>query len=85
MARGWESKSVEVQQMETAQPGKEKQGNGRFSPDELELHRKKEGLLLTRARVLQDLQAARNPRYQQMLQQALAQLENELAALENQQ
>jgi len=84
MARGWESKSVETQQMETAQGGKSNQSNGRLTPDQLELRRKKEGLLLSRARVLQDLKNARNPRYQQMLQQALAQLESELAALENQ-
>lgn len=84
MARGWESKAVEAQ-IETAQTGKIKQGNGRFSPDEIEVCRKKEGLLLSRTRVLQDLKTARNPRYQKMLQDALTQLESDLAALEDQQ
>ena len=84
MARGWESKAVEAQ-IETAQSGKGNQGAGRLSHDEIEFRRKKEGLLLSRTRVLQDLGTARNPRYQKILQEALTQLENELAALEEQQ
>jgi hypothetical protein len=81
MARGWESKAVEAQ-IETAQTGKGNHGDGRLSPDQIELRRKKEGLLLSRTRVLQDLKTARNPRYQKILQDALTQLESDLAALE---
>lgn len=80
MARGWESKAVEAQ-MEAAQTVRAKQGNG-LSPDEVEFRRKREGLLLSRTRVQRELKAARNPRYQKMLQEALTQLESDLAALE---
>ena len=83
MARGWESKAVEAQ-IETAGGGKGNEVGNRLSPADIELFRKKEGLLLSRTRVLKDLGTARNPRYQEILQQALAQLESELAALEQQ-
>lgn len=81
MARGWESKAVEAQ-IETAEGTKAKQAKGPLSPAEIALLRKKEGLLLSRTRVLQDLETARNHRYKKILQDALAQLESELAALE---
>ena len=83
MARGWESKAVEGQQ-ETA--GNENQGEqkGYISPEQADLLRKREGLLLSRSRVLHDLEIARSPRYRDILQQALRHLESELAALEDQ-
>ena len=43
--------------------------------------RQKENLLLSRTRVLHDLETAQNPRYQEMLRVALADLENRLAKL----
>jgi hypothetical protein len=80
MARGWESKSVEAQ-IESTAAGETANTIGRLSPEQVDLLRKKEGLLLSRARVLQDLEAARNPRYRDMLQEALHHLERELAAI----
>ena len=80
MARGWESKAVEAQ-IETAEaratPGKSKR-----TPEEIEKARRRESLLLSRNRVLQDLQQSRDPRYQKMLNEALAHLDVQLAELD---
>jgi hypothetical protein len=43
--------------------------------------RERDGLLLSRGRVLQQLQAAQNPAYRKMLQNALAELDSRLAQL----
>jgi hypothetical protein len=80
MARGWESKSVEAQ-IETAEGGAGDQIKGRLSPAQADRLRKKEGLLLSRSRVLRDLETARNPRYRDILREALRHLERELEAL----
>jgi len=80
MARGWESKAVESQ-IEDAEAAK---GNrdGSLSPRQAELRQKRDGLLLSRSRILQDLATARNPRYRRILQDALEHLERELAQME---
>jgi hypothetical protein len=80
MARGWESKSVETQ-IETSTAEGSNNTKGRLSPEQIDLLRKKEGLLLSRARVLHDLEATRNPRYRDMLEEALRHLERELAGI----
>jgi molecular chaperone GrpE (heat shock protein) len=51
------------------------------SAAQLETLRKTEDLQLTRRRVLHDIEAARNPRYKQMLTEALAHLDQELSRL----
>ena len=81
MARGWKSKAVEAQ-IETAELGTEAGGDDQPSPEQVELQRKREGLLLSRSRVQRDLESAHNPRYRQILSKALAHLERELAELE---
>ncbi len=48
------------------------------SGDRLELERKKQGIVLSRTKVLRDLEACRNPRYKDMLVSALADLELQL-------
>jgi hypothetical protein len=78
MARGWESKAVEGQIESRAS---EKEMHNPPSPVQLEVLRKREDLLLSRTRVLHDIEAARNPRYKQMLNAALAHLDQELARL----
>lgn len=80
MARGWESKAVEAQ-VEAAESERGTQSEDPLSPGQIELVRKKEGLLLSRSRVVHDLETANNPRYRKVLQQALAHLEHELAEL----
>jgi len=78
MARGWESKSVEQQQEEMSE--RQKTVGAPISPDEQQLNRKREGLLLSRKRLTQQLQAAYNPRHRQMLQQAIAELDRQLSS-----
>jgi hypothetical protein len=78
MARGWESKSVEAQ-IETRERAGKDSAAERLDPQQLDLLRKREGLRLSRARVLSDLETARNPRYRKILQEALNYLDSELA------
>ena len=80
MARGWESKSVEAQ-IETAESGESAQQRGPLSLEQRLRLQKREGLLLARARALQDLETARNPRYRQMLQEVLDHIGHELESL----
>lgn len=79
MARGWESKDVESQ-IEERGSQRRAQQNPR-SPEEIERQSKHNMLMLTRTRVLGDLQRACNPRYRAMLEQALAHLDKQLAEL----
>ena len=83
MARGWESKSVEQQQEEMAEQRKalrELAGREPISPDEQQRLRKHNGLLLSRQRLAQQLQAADNPRRRLMLEQALAEVDRQLSS-----
>jgi hypothetical protein len=79
VARGWESKSVEQQQEErSAQP---KNPRAPISPEHQQRNRKREGLLLSRGRLIQQLQAATNPRHRGMLEQSIAELDRQLSSL----
>jgi hypothetical protein len=80
MARGWESKSVEQQQEEMSE--RRQTIRAPISPGEQQRNRKREGLLLSRGRLTQQLQAASNPRHRQMLEHAIAELERQLSSLE---
>lgn len=81
MARGWESKPVEAQ-IEAATAERGKAGRRPMSPAEAERFRRREGLSLSRTRVLQELSEARSERYRAMLEAALAKLDGDLAELE---
>ncbi len=77
MARGWESKSVEAQQSESAgQAGAPHRP--RLTPEQQAALRRKEGLELARARVRRDLESATNPRHRDMLNAAIEDLEKQL-------
>jgi hypothetical protein len=77
MARGWESKAVESQ-MEDA--SKERVDHKEYlTVEQAVLKQKRDGLLLSRARVLHDLETARTPKYRIILQKALDHLDQELA------
>jgi hypothetical protein len=79
MARGWESKSVEGQ-MDAAE---EKRPAGRkLSDSEVQTLRQKENLLLSRTRIQNELETAKNPRYLEILRQSLRDLEEKLRALD---
>jgi hypothetical protein len=82
MARGWESKSVE-EQIDMAEPRRRKRSVP-VKPqtvDPLDLIRKRESILLSRTRVVQELNTAQNPRYRELLGKALADLDLHLAKL----
>jgi hypothetical protein len=77
MARGWESKSVEQQQEEMSE--QRKSIRPPISPEQQQRNRKREGLLLSRKRLAQQLQAAGNPRHRQILEQAIVELDSQLS------
>ena len=79
MARGWESKSVEAQQSEAAD--RQPSPKVHLSKEDIAKNKQKEGLLLSRSRVVQQLRDANNPQHRTMLQAALADLDSKLAQL----
>jgi len=80
MARGWESKSVE-DQIDMAEA---RNANARakvLSEEAIEALRKKESLMMSRTRVVRDIESAQNPRYRAVLTKALADLDAQLSTL----
>ena len=80
MARGWESKSVESQ-IESAESRRAASRETEISIVEAERIHQRQSLLLSRTRVLRDLEHANNPRYRKILEAALKHLEEKLAEL----
>jgi hypothetical protein len=82
MARGWESKSVEEQISE-----KESKSRGSsqptLTPQELQLRARRESLHMVRTRTLSSLQTACDSRYRAHLERVLADLDNQLRALDS--
>ena len=78
MARGWESKSVEEQQAEASQ--QKLPSRSKITPQEAHLLKQIEGLRLSRLRVLQQLSSTPHLRHRQMLERALADLDQQIAA-----
>jgi hypothetical protein len=78
VARGWESKSIEQQQ----EDARSAQKPGRsLTSEQKEAENRKEGLKLSRSHVLEQIQAAENPRYRRILEQALSELDEQLNRL----
>jgi len=82
MARGWESKSVEAQ-IDAAANHRSAALENVPPPEQLELIRKRETIVLSRTRVVRELQTANNPRYRAVLSKALADLDAQLSTLAN--
>jgi hypothetical protein len=80
MARGWESKSVESQ-IDMAEDRTAIARARVLSEESLDLLRKKESILMSRTRVVRDLENAQNPRYKVVLSKALADLDAQLSTL----
>lgn len=80
MARGWESKEIESQ-IEASEAHATQSRQPKLSAAELNAQRERESLELSRTRVLQDLAAAKNPKYREMLERSLRYLEEKIAAL----
>jgi len=79
MARGWESKSVEAQIEESDSETSTNQQA--LSADELHTALRRNDLLLSRKRVLQQLEASTNERYSELLRRTLAGLDLQLGEL----
>lgn len=76
MARGWESKSVEMQ-MEERASAPVPPGNTR---DDAGLQRKLQLLELSRKHLLQEIESASDERFREMKRRALRHIESEIAA-----
>ena len=79
MARGWESKSVEAQIEESDSETSTNQQA--LSADELHTALRRNDLLLSRKRVLQQLETSTNERYSELLRRTLAGLDLQLGEL----
>jgi hypothetical protein len=80
VARGWESKAVESQQDDARLPAGEPKR--RLTPEQREIQSRKEGLQLSRSRILEQLHSTENPRYRKILEQALAGLDEQIIRLD---
>ena len=78
MARGWESKSVEQQQEEVTA---EKKRGAPLTTEQAAEEKRRQGLRLSRERVVQQLRAASNARHREMLEAALGDLDAQLKEL----
>jgi len=81
MARGWESKSVEAQQAEASE--ERLTTKSRMTPKQAADKRQIDGLFLSRQRVLQQLASAHDPRHREMLEVALADLDQRIQDLKS--
>ncbi len=84
MAKGWESKSVEEQQIDRQEQVRSQEvvdENERLGRLKAEEARKVQALKLTRARICEQLARTSNERYTQLLNTELNQIDGELAKL----
>ena len=79
MARGWESKAVEDQI--AASEERRSAAKKVRSPDELERESRRQGLLLSRAKVAGDLERARDERHRAALRRALHYIDSQIDSL----
>lgn len=81
MAKGWESKAVEsqVQDAQSERNNKKTQ----LTIAQIEANRRKQVLLLSRARVADGLQSSSDSRYRDQLTRALADLDAQISQLSN--
>ena len=83
MARGWESKAV-ADQIEEGESRQAHSSKAAASPEERELKDRINSLLLSKSRLLQQLERATNPAYRKVLLNGLKAVEKELEELEAQ-
>lgn len=81
MAKGWESKSVESQVQDSQSQRQLKKAQ--LTVAQIEANRRKQVLLLSRARVADDLQSSSDSRYRDQLTRALADLDAQISRLSN--
>jgi hypothetical protein len=81
MARGWESKAIE-DQISAAEARQEERAKQKLTASEIEQQKRKQGLLLERARIEREMKEGHKRRYLVLLERALAHVDAELARLE---
>lgn len=81
MARGWESKDVESQ-VDAKTLEKPANDKAQKSQDQLNNERERQGLELSKKRVLADLENATHPNHRKSLEAALAHLDAKIASLQ---
>ena len=79
MARGWQSKAVEAQQDEATRAAPRRPA---LSAADVQRQHRRQALQLARSRATADLTRATAPAHRRMLEQAIASLEEQLAALD---
>ena len=79
MARGWESKAVE-DQIAAAEERKAAPARPR-TPEEVERESRRQGLLLSRTKIVRDIENARDDRHRASLQKALEFIDAQIATL----
>ena len=77
MARGWDSKAIEDQQS-AAEAEKSRQSKPAVSAGDREVHSKRQGLTLARAKILADLRRRPTPAIGRCSSQALAHIDSEI-------
>ena len=82
MARGWESKSVEAQ-IEESRSARPTAAKRALKAEQAQSQMKKSDLLLSRSRVLQQLENSSNERFNELMQRTLSDLDKQIAALAN--
>jgi hypothetical protein len=80
VARGWESKSVE-DQIAASEERKAAAAKRERTADEVERESRKQGLLLSRTKIVRDIENARDERHRAGLQQALDYLDAQIDTL----
>ena len=83
MARGWESKAV-ADQIEEGESRHAQSREAAVSPVERQLKERRDSLLLSKSRLLQQLERATNPAYRNVLLNGLKSVEKELEEIEPQ-
>jgi hypothetical protein len=80
MARGWESKSVE-DQIAASEDRKAAAAKKVRTADEIARETRRQGLLLSRTKIVRDIENARDARHRAALQQALEFIDGQIQAL----
>jgi len=80
MARGWESKDVESQ-VEEKRADESSSEKTQKTQGQLEKDRERQGLELSKKRVLADLENATHPNHRKSLEAALAHLDSKIESL----
>lgn len=82
MARGFESKSVESHRQDVEDERESRRSGKRPDVHEIERRQQRDGLDLSRRRIVAELEATANDRRRESLRAALAHLDHELAKLQ---